>query len=335
MKKLHIVIPDLILPRQLADYACSGLRLPALEKLLARAKSGPLQADTLEDWLCRQFGVEGMPVAPLTLQADGVQAGDSYWLRADPVGFQMQQTRMVLQADLGLGEEEAGQLCAALNVHFAGDGFQFVAPHPQRWYLRLTEAPAMHTTPLPQAVGADMHAHLPRGADALRWHVVINEIQMLLHGHQVNQLREQRGEPAVSGVWLWGGGFAPQGMSAPFAALYTDSDLAAAFARAAGMPRLQDVAQLLAPAQQGSLLVVWEGLRRAIQQADIAGWRDSVQQLEEKLIRPAWAALMAGEVDQITLDVVLESHSRRFVAGRSAKWKWWCFAKSLPDYANS
>ena len=57
MKHLHLVVPDLILPKQLAEYACGGLSLPYLEKLLARAASAPLSSGSLEAWLCEQFGL--------------------------------------------------------------------------------------------------------------------------------------------------------------------------------------------------------------------------------------------------------------------------------------
>ena len=70
MKNVHIVIHDLFLPQQLAAYAAGDLRLPALEKMLARAQPSTLNIDTLEAWLCDYFSVDA--IAPLTLQADGV-----------------------------------------------------------------------------------------------------------------------------------------------------------------------------------------------------------------------------------------------------------------------
>ena len=75
MKNIHLVIPDLFLPQQLANYACGDVPLPALEKLLARADDSPLNTDTLESWLCRHFAVEGMAIAPLTLAASGAGSG--------------------------------------------------------------------------------------------------------------------------------------------------------------------------------------------------------------------------------------------------------------------
>lgn len=335
MKKIHIVIPDLFLPQQLAAYASADLSLPALEKLLARAQVEPLKIDTLEAWLCDSFGVDGMAVAPLTLQTDGVQPGDAYWLRADPVGIGMQRDQMVLQADIALTEEEAAQLCESLNAHFAADGLHFLAPHPQRWYLQLDHQPAMETHPLPQVVGADIHAHLPFGADALRWHSVFNEIQMLFYEHAVNQAREQRGEVPVNALWLWGGGKLSEGLLHPFASVAGDSELSKAFAQAAGIPALIPADPMPAgwAEQSGDLLLVWEGLRSALQRADLGKWRTSVQQFEKVYAEPILAALAAGLVEQVTLDVLSEGASRRFVATRASLWKLWRLPMPLLHYA--
>lgn len=331
MKKVHVVIPDMFLPQQLAAYAVADLRLPILEKLLARAQVAPLKIDTLEEWLCEHFGVDGMAIAPLTLMAEGEQPGGSYWLRADPVGISMQRDQTILQADIALSGEDAAQLCASLNAHFGVDGLSFVAPHPQRWYLRVDNAPDMLTHPLPQVVGADMHAHLPYGADALRWHSVINEIQMLFYEHKVNLAREQRGEPPVSGVWLWGGGTHTAAVRKPYASLAGDSELACAFAQAAGMRT--DVLPDDWANKPGDLLLVCEGLRSALQCADLCRWRNTLQQFEKDWAAPLLAALEAGTIGQLTLDVLSEGASRSFVLTRAARWKIWRRPQSLQHYA--
>jgi len=335
MKKVHIVIPDLFLPEQLAAYACADLRLPALETLLARGSSVPLGIDSLEAWLCGKFGVDEMVVAPITLLVDGVQPGTAYWLRVDPVGISMQRDQMILKSDITLSEDEAAQLCASLNAHFAADDLHFVAPHPQRWYLQLKNVPSLETHALPQVVGADMHAYLPFGDDALRWHGVLNEIQMLFYEHAVNQARESRGEPPVSGVWLWGGGKHPAGLLKPYARVLGDSELARAFAQAAGLP----VSNRIEPNppnwadDKGDLLLVCERLRSAMQCADIDKWRQSVNLFEKNYAEPLLDLLAEGKVEQITLDILSDKASRRFIVTRAALWKIWRMPKPLLHYA--
>ena len=337
MKNVHIVIPDLFLPQQLAAYASKDMSLPALEKMLARAQSSTLPINTLESWLCQHFGVDEMAIAPLTLQADGLSAGESYWLRADPIVISMQRDQMVLQADIALTAEEAELLCASLNSHFAVDGLHFIAPHPQRWYLQLEQVPALQTHPLSLVVGADMNAHLPSGVDALRWHGLLNEIQMLFYEHAVNQAREQRGEAAVNGVWLWGGGLQCKDVLRPCAVMAGDSELAEAFAQAAGM-MVSKIPNPLANgwvAEAGDLMVVWEGLRTALQVADIGGWRRAVQDFEDTVAMPLLAALASGQLERITLDILSDNASQRFVLTRASLWKVWRRPKPLWYYATA
>lgn len=328
--KVHLLVPDLLLPQEIAADACAGLSLPALERILARGRPQALPAVTFEAWLCMEFGVEGQAIAPVTLLADGMQPGAAYWLRADPAHVQMQREQLILQPEVSLNEYESAQLCAELNAHFAAEGLRFFAPHPQRWYLRLDTAADMVTYPLAQVAGRNLRAFLPQGADALRWHQVFNEIQMLFFEHAVNQARVARGELPINSVWLWGGGSATQKLAQPFARVSGDSPLAEAFAQAAGIPCAalrDDASQYLAG--EGDVLIAWDGLRRALQQGDLHAWRDSLQRLEQDFAAPLWQALRSGRISRLTLDTMHGNQARRFVLTRSAAWKLWRLPKAL------
>ncbi|MBI5435847.1 MAG: phosphoglycerate mutase [Nitrosomonadales bacterium] len=334
MKNVHLVIPDLFLPQEVAAEACAGLKLPALEKLLARAQSVPLPAESLEAWLCGAFGVADQAIAAVTLRADGMEPGAAYWLRADPVHLRLQRDQLILHPDVRLAADEAAQLCARLNAHFAGAGLRFFAPHPQRWYLQLDAAPDMTTHSLAQVAGRNVHAHLPQGPDALRWHGVFNEIQMLLFEHAVNQAREARGELPVNSVWLWGGGRAAGRLLRPYTKLCGDSDLAGAFAQTAGIPcePLPDDVTRCVAGDDGDVLIVQEGMRRALQHGDLHAWRDALQRFEQDCAAPLLHALHAGRIAQLTLDVLQTGASRRFMLTHGAAWKLWRRPKPLARY---
>ena len=349
---VHMVIPDLFLPQDVAADACAGLPVPALEMLLARARPEPLLPDTLETWLCEMFGVADSSIAPVTLRADGMEPGSAYWLRVDPVHMSMQREQMILQADVPLSADEATQLCASLNAHFSAEGLRFFAPHPQRWYLQLAAAPDLLTRPCSQVAGKNANAHLPQGQDALRWHAVFNEIQMLFHEHAVNQAREARGELPVNSVWLWGGGREEGQLARPYAKVCGDSQLADAFAQVAGIPSamLPDDARDLLDGDRGDVLLVWEGLQRALQHGDLHEWRDSLRYFEQDCAAPLLDALRGGRIAQLTLDVTKSGNplsskpdveltlpragaARRFTLTRSAAWKLWRRPKPLARYA--
>ena len=85
--------------------------------------------------------------------------------------------------------------------------------------------------------------------------------------------------------------------------------------------------------EDGDLLLVWEGLRSALQRADIGKWREAAQQFENNFAAPLLAALSAGQIEQITLDVLSEGASRRFVLTRATLWKIWKLPKPLLHYA--
>ena len=104
--------------------------------------------------------------------------------------------------------------------------------------MKLARAPKLVDSQLSEVAGKDVQPYLPAGADALEWHRIFNEAQMLLHEHAVNEAREARGEPAVNSVWFWGGGTRPAVPGRPFDAVWSDDTTAIALAAAAArMPR--------------------------------------------------------------------------------------------------
>ncbi len=129
MKHLHLLIPDLLLPRDAMQRISAGLQLPYLSKILARGDRTSAIHRVSEDFLCESFGVRAF--APVRAAADGLDVGDAYWMCADPVHLELQQSQAILQPEVKCSSEESAALCDALNRHFGGDGITFFAPHPR------------------------------------------------------------------------------------------------------------------------------------------------------------------------------------------------------------
>lgn len=328
MKQLHVLIPDLFPPQDIATEVCAGLQLSALEKLLARGSASASPAMALENWLCASFGAQA--VAPVRAAADGLDAGEGYWLCADPVNLQLQRAQMMPIPDVALNKDEAAALCASLNEHFAGSGMRFYAPHPQRWYLRLDTEPQLTTTPLRQAAWRDAKFHQPQGADVLHWQRITIEVQMLLHAHPVNQAREARGELPAGSLWLWGGGCATP-LRAAFDAVGGDGDTALAFARAAGIAQVASLESLLQTKGANGLWLN-ETMSGAQQRGDYHAWREAALQLEQDCAS-LLQALRGGRLQRLTLEVLSVNGAQRFEATRAAVWKLWRPVRALPRYA--
>ncbi len=326
MKHVHIVVPDLFLPQLLAKDVCAGLQLPVLEKILARSKMALLSTHSLEAWLCEAFNVPEAAIAPVTLLADGLPPEGGYWMRADPVHLRLERDQMILQTNVAPSKEEAMQLCGYLNAHFADADMRFFAPHPQRWYVRLVDDPQINTHSIYQVEGRNSRFYLPKGATALKWHGVLNEIQMLLYGHPVNQAIEERQALAINSIWLWGGG-RKVALQQPFDLLYGDSELAKLFALAADIPCSNTWTEA------ENALYVWEGASIALRRGDFHAWRESVENFEKNCLLPLLPYLQAGKLDRISVDVLQENNSQRFELTRSMLWKVWKRTHSLVGYS--
>lgn len=332
MKSVHLVITDLFLPRDFAAEVCAGLHLPALQKILARgASTGSARtADSrlsLEEALCGLFGARA--VAPVSAAFDGLDEG--HWLRADPVHVRLQREQVVLLPNVTVSAEEAMHLCASLNEHFAGQGLAFFAPHPQRWYVRLTESPDITTVPLSLAAGRNIHGNLPTGAEARCWHQLFNEIQMLLFAHPLNQAREARGELPVNSVWLWGNGSNSVTPQSTCDSASSDEVLVEMLAASAGIPFVQW--QPAWRSSEGRQLLVWTGLRAALQQGDLAAWRSALQQFETGYAQPLWQALRKGQITQLQVDISGGDSLRQVRLTRGDAWAFWRRSKRLADYS--
>lgn len=318
------LVPHLFPPAALLETACHDLRVPGLQSLLARGSRIVSQAEGVEGALCAALGVarqQDWPIAPMTLEADGGVAGDAYWLRADPVHLQVMRDRIVLADGQAatLTREEADTLASAVADHF-GESLRPLPLHPQRWYLRLPAPPDLVTTPPSRATGRDIDPLLPQGTDAMRFRALLNELQMLLHDHPINQRREAHGLFPVNSLWLWGGGCRP---AVPAAApmLYADNPDARALAAYCGAPVHALPARLTAMAAPANSVVLLDRLAEAGQSHDAWNWRAGLRELEEHWFAPLRADLRTIGRQGVQLYDPLNGRSLRLEA-RDA-WKFW------------
>ena len=296
----ELYIPDFF-PRDGLQRAES---LAAAETLIARGRRRRTALVSREAWLFGRFGVtrqRDWPVAPYTLLADGGEPGPHYWMRADPVHLQVGRDSLGLADSTAfeVSRAESEALAEALNRHF-GRTMLVYPLRSARWYVRLEKAPDMQTTPAAAARGAAIDEKLPAGPDAMRFHALMNEAQMLLHEHPVNTEREARGKPALNSVWFWGGGVIDAGKARPFSAVLADDPLARGLALAAGIPALalpKDARSALAAlGDEGCVLAVPDAPRET-------QLRERRAALERDWFGPLLAALKSGRIGMLTLQL--------------------------------
>lgn len=344
---LHLLLPDLFWPQAAGAEPYRGVGVPALETLLGRGAARRSPGASLEQWFADEYGIEPQhdrPFGPLALLGDGGEPSQHFWLAADPVHLKVHHDQLVLAeaSRLHLVREEADALTDRLNAHFGGEGIDFVAPRPQRWYLRAAEEPRIRTTPTAAVAGRRIDSFLPSGTDGKRWRGILNEVQMALHGHPCNEAREARGELPINSVWLWGAGRMPALTdTAPYGAVWSGHPLALGVAAAAGAMRhalppsgdrwLSEMAEVRGDHEPP--LVVLDGLRTAACYRDLAGWRDALQSIERDWLAPLLAGLRAGKLTQLTLHALGCDFSCVAAAARADLAKLWRRAKRLSSYA--
>lgn len=192
------------------------VKLPAMSRLLGMAKIERLDL-SYDDYLCESLQIEcqlDYPIAALMRYADCDLSDDAYWLLATPVHLVLQRDSFSLYPPsmLNLPASEAAELVESLNRHFVDDGMRFEIGCDGAWYLRMTQSPEIQTHSVWQSVNRNIEAYLPLGAGATKWHALLNEMQMLLFNHPVNQQREQRGELPINSIWVSGGGYLPRSL---------------------------------------------------------------------------------------------------------------------------
>lgn len=302
--------------------------LPALGRWLARSDHRREPRESLA-LLFGQFGLHApgdgdLPSAAVArLGEGGATLDDAYWLHADPVHLRVNASGMALYGAplLQVAAEEAAALVESFNQALGGSGMRLEAPAPDRWYLRLGEAPELCTVPLAQVAGRDLHRRLPTGADAARFHRLLNEVQMLFHDHPLNRAREEAGRPPINSLWLWGGGRMPAPLRAPDG-VWSDGPAARGLAELAAAPLAgvpADAEGLLAQAAGGSQLVELAALHAAALYGDEALWDERLAELERTWFAPLLRALERGRLAQLTL--LADGHGFRL--GRLAARRFW------------
>lgn len=315
--RLRLIIPALF---HFADTA----PLPRALQMLRFATRTLAAGDWPEARLCRLFGLDDQPIAELTLALDHA-ATDSKagWLRADPVHLAVAQNSMSVLAGetLHIEADEATALAATLNQLLQQDGMHLHAAQPQRWYLQLPTATATQFMPLPLAMGRPLPAQTMTGADAAQWKRRVAEIQMSLHQHPVNEMREQRGLPAINHLWLWGEG-KPAALQPPSARLWGDNIVLCALARRSGTP-LQALPSTFArwreKADGDEHILFIDTLQNCADAANPAAWGDALVGLSKDWLEP----LLKAGLQQLVIEIPSVEQTLIYSLGRWDRCFFW------------
>jgi hypothetical protein len=332
MQRLTLILSDLFLPEEAVALAPSSrpISLPALDGLLRFADASRRIADW-RTWLAgelEQLPLAILPVAqvcalgllepraavtcwlatPVHLEArlDHVRLTDRGLLRLDAV----ERTAWCLEFARAFGPEYA--------LHDAGErGFLLSG-------LARTDA---RTVDPARLLDADIGPELPAGPAASELRRLGAEIEMWLHVAPLNAAREQRRQPRISALWLWGGGVdgspGESAAVAPRSASPRDVHFFGADPFIASLAR--SVVAVRAEPRVGADSATYHDIENVashavVEQAPMTGPAgQSLPSLEARWFTPMCTAMSAGSL--ATCDLIANDRWFRIRAGGG--WKFW------------
>lgn len=330
-RDIRIAVPGLADSIARLAEAGDGLRLPAAEWLLARGTPALVAPADWRDWLLAGAGLGSdvlsrFPAGPCSVPGEFADGGALTWARAEPVHLltAIDHLQLAAPVPLPLDAAESETLLGTLDAHLAGTGFDLRALPDGGWLCRCPDGLECTTVPPEDALGRNLRDALPTGRDAVRMRSLLNELQMLLHEHPVNERRAAQGFPPVNSVWLWGIGAAHD------AAVHVSGDLLTDDAWLAGLWRRHSGRVQPVTALAQALAEPDSNLRVATMAAiDGRPAGDVLRALEAEVFAPLRAALVASRVRRVSL------HTGRKVVELTpaARWAFWRRPRPLAEVA--
>jgi hypothetical protein len=217
-RSMHLIGPFAGTAWDGAPAALQGLVLPHLEALVSRWPAGP--ADEAEETTLtppheRAIGqVLGLaaedgclPLAAVEAQRLGLPgAAEAAWAWLSPAHWRLgtEQLTMADPSALGLDEVESRAFLETLRPGFDEQGMALHYVAPERWLATHPSFEGVPCASLDRVAGRNVDPWLPADARARGLRRLQSEVQMLWHGHPLNEAREARGALALNSVW-WSG----------------------------------------------------------------------------------------------------------------------------------
>jgi len=190
--------------------------------------------------------------------------------------------------------------------------------------LHQFDAP-LHYPHIMSVLGKTANPYIEQSREIMPWYKLLNEMQMFLHQHEVNQDRLASGLLPANSLWFWGGGTPPEMKQKP--AWYCDEPLFNRFAQSLGLtPKSLDALDL--SQQSGDSLVLDLRLLKALKSGRGEPLEELLLDIDKRLFQPMLASVVAGH-SRLRLHT---GYSLDFEMRPLARFKFWKRRKSLADW---
>jgi hypothetical protein len=334
VREIVIVIRDLFLePQQAGTHtrgtpgteAAGDIAAPGLAHLARFAAKSSIPQGW-RAWAARWIGLQ--PPASIAAAAlENAPRACAVWL-ATPLYLVagLSTLHFDRRSLLSVPGAELEALAASFRDTFRGSGFDL---HPLGGGELLLSGPAAAqpaTTTEPARMPLLTVAEaLPSGEGAGALRRLGAEIEMWLHGHAINAVRQRRGDLPVGALWVWGGGGTPLtppagGGEITAAAFGSDAYVRGLLRLAGGeaRPMPLDWAAVIGEPRAQRVIAVLEVAE--LLHAN-GSWRlaEAIAEMDRRLISPSLDALHRGELERL----VLLANDRSLALRAVDRWRFW------------
>lgn len=213
--KIQLVLPGLFdLPLSELAPGLIADELPALNRILRLASPRPNPAFSVDAILRRALALDesalGLPLAqafapPTQAQLSRLLLFQAVHLRPDlhsAIVVPIQHSREDLNDIDNIINDLKNIFKVDCDITAIDKGLFLMD-------LKAFDAPP-HYPHILSVLGKIANPYIEQSRQHLGWYKLLNEMQMFLHQHEVNQDRERRGLLPINSLWFWGGGERPE-----------------------------------------------------------------------------------------------------------------------------
>ncbi len=192
--------------------------------------------------------------------------------------------------------------------------------------LENIEAPRFYPHFL-SVLGKPANPYILQTREHLSWYRLLNEMQMFMHQHEVNQQRMARGEPAINSLWCWGAGELPRAARLP-QAWYCDDVLLQRYAASLGID-VQPLREIGAAPAGADCIVVDLRLLECLKTGSAHSLDALLQEIDGNLLQPLLQRIGRGRLR------LRAGHEFDYEIGANSRLRFWRKASNLARYLNA
>ncbi len=328
--EVDLILPGLFnLPANELDPDFVDRQLPSLSYLLRFGHRQPNTLFEMDSVLADCLGIDASRILPFASAFAGekdARQGKQVLFRAVHLKPDIRNAFAIPLDDTEETKKDIDILINDLNELFKqdcdindmGDGL---------WLMRLSGCqPPSHYPHYLSVVGRKVDQYIEQSRAALPWYQLMNEMQMFLHSHEVNQKRLLEGRLPINSLWCWGAGEFIKPLST-HTCWYCDELTLKAYAEIADIEH-RPVSMVANEELIDNALIVDLSLLDALKSPGDQDLSKLLLRLETGLFEPLLKQVKAG---QIKLQL-RPGHEHNLMISSSSRYRFWKKPTNLIDW---